>query len=42
MIRTLSNLDGYNVPMRGNPSLHEEQAWYATEDDRVLGIVVRA
>jgi hypothetical protein len=41
MIKTLTNLDGYRTGMRGFPQLHEETAWYATEDDRVLGIIVR-
>jgi hypothetical protein len=41
MIKTLENLDAYRTGMRGSPRLHEEMAWYATEDDRVLGIIVR-
>jgi hypothetical protein len=41
MIRTVPNLDGYDIPMRGVPGLHHEVAWYASVDDRVLGIVVR-
>jgi len=41
MIRTVPNLDGYDIPLRGDPRLHHEVAWYATVDDRVLGIVVR-
>jgi len=31
----------YPVPHAGNPRLHEEIMWYATEDDQVLGAVIR-
>jgi hypothetical protein len=31
----------YAVPWTGDPRLHEEVMWYATSDDRVLGVVVR-
>jgi hypothetical protein len=31
----------YNIPWQGNPFLHEEIMWYATEDDQVLGVVIR-
>jgi hypothetical protein len=31
----------YPVPHDGNPSLHEEIMWYATDDDRVLGAIIR-
>jgi hypothetical protein len=41
MIRTLENFRNYGVPWRGHPGLHQELAWFATEDDRVLGVVIR-
>ena len=31
----------YAVPWTGDPHLHEEIMWYATSDDRVLGVVIR-
>jgi hypothetical protein len=31
----------YPVPHDGNPFLHEERMWYATEDDQVLGAIIR-
>ena len=31
----------YPVPHDGNPLLHEEVMWYATDDDRVLGADIR-
>ena len=31
----------YAVPWTGDPRLHEEVMWYATSDDRVLGVVIR-
>jgi hypothetical protein len=37
-IRKLENRDGYAIPP-GNPSLHRELAWYATDDDQRLGVV---
>ena len=30
----------FNIPVPGNPMLHRELMWYATEDDAVLGVVV--
>ena len=41
MIKTLTDLDAYRTGMRGAPQLHEEIAWYATDDDREHGIVIR-
>jgi hypothetical protein len=41
MIKTVPDLNGYDILMRGDPRLHHEVAWYTTVDDRVLGIVVR-
>jgi hypothetical protein len=41
MIKTLENLDAYRTGVRGSPRLNEEMAWHATNDDRVLGIIVR-
>jgi len=40
-IRSLSNLEGYCVPYRGQPMLHEELAWYATQDNQVFGVLIR-
>jgi len=34
------NPDHYNIPMTGNPDLHRNLQWYATADDKVLGVVV--
>jgi hypothetical protein len=31
----------YNVLWDGHPALHEEVMWYATEDDRTLGVIIR-
>jgi hypothetical protein len=31
----------YAVPFTGDPQLHEEIMWYATDDGRVLGAVIR-
>lgn len=31
----------YNIPMQGSPLLHENLAWFATEDDKVLGALIR-
>jgi len=39
-IRSLPNLDGFLTPV-GAPALHDERAWYATDDNTVLGIIVR-
>lgn len=41
MIKSVRNLRSYGVPWRGNPMLHEELAFYATENDLVLGVVIR-
>ena len=30
----------YNIPIPGNPMLHRELAWYATDDDAVIGVVI--
>ena len=30
----------YNIPIPNNPMLHRKLAWYATDDDTVLGVVV--
>jgi hypothetical protein len=30
----------FNIPMSGNPMLHRELAWYATDDDAVIGVVI--
>ena len=30
----------FNIPMSGNPMLHRELMWYATDDDAVLGVVI--
>ena len=39
MIRQ-ANKSHYNIPMPGNPMLHRELAWYATDDDAVIGVVI--
>jgi hypothetical protein len=39
-IRRLSSTAGYDVP-HGDPLCHQEIAWFATEGDRVLGVVIR-
>jgi hypothetical protein len=31
----------YRIPRTGHPRLHENLAWFATEGDEVLGVVVR-
>ena len=31
----------YNIPKSGDPRLHEELGWYATDGDTVLGVVIR-
>jgi hypothetical protein len=36
-----SGFRDYGIPWRGHPALHEEIAWFATDDDRVLGVVIR-
>src|SRR5215472_15864389 len=40
-IELVPNKQQYNIPLCGNPQLHEELAWYRTNDDRVLGVVTR-
>lgn len=30
----------YNVIFQGHPALHRELAWYATEDETVIGVVI--
>jgi hypothetical protein len=30
----------FDIPIPGNPMLHRELAWYATDDDAVLGVVI--
>ena len=32
--------DRYNVPWSGFPGLHYELEWYATDDDKVIGVVI--
>lgn len=39
MIRTVDETN-YDIRHDGNPALHKPMRWYATEDDRVLGVVV--
>lgn len=39
MIKTLKDTRSYNMPWRADPRLIKELAWYATEDDSVLGVV---
>ena len=34
------NVMDYNVPMTGSPMLHRNLQWYATDDDKVLGVVI--
>ena len=34
------SLANYPTPMRGDPRLHHEIAWFATDDDRALGILI--
>jgi hypothetical protein len=41
MIKALKNFRNYGIPWHGHPALHEELAWFATEDDHVLGLVLR-
>jgi hypothetical protein len=40
MIKSVKK-NGYFIPMSGDPRLHEELAWYATDDGSVLGVVIR-
>jgi hypothetical protein len=40
MIRAVQKAS-YAVPFSGDLMLHEEVMWYATDDDRVLGAVIR-
>lgn len=30
----------YHIPNSGHPLLHQELAWYATDDDAVLGVII--
>ena len=30
----------YNIPMMGDPMLHKNLYWYATDDRKVLGVVL--
>ena len=39
MIRQVVDKSRYSIPIFGDPRLHEV-AWYATEDDAVLGVVI--
>lgn len=41
MIKTLKDTRKYNMPWQVDPRLIVALAWYATEDDSVLGVVVR-
>jgi hypothetical protein len=41
MIKELKSFRDYGIPWRGHPGLHQELAWFATDDDRVLGVVLR-
>ena len=34
------NPNHYDIPMKGNSMLHRNLEWYATEDDKVLGVVL--
>jgi hypothetical protein len=31
----------YHVPVSGHPLLHEELAWYVTDTENVLGVLIR-
>ena len=37
----LARRSSYGVPWDGHPLCHEELSWWATQDDRVLGVVIR-
>jgi hypothetical protein len=39
VIRQVVDKSRYNIPVFSDPRLHEV-AWYATEDDAVLGVVI--
>ena len=39
MIRIVDETN-YDIRHDGNPALHKPLWWYATDDDRVLGVVV--
>lgn len=39
VIRPLADARGYRVP-EPNPRLHRELAWFATSDDRILGVLI--
>ena len=30
----------FNIPIPGNPMLHRELTWYATDGDAVIGVVI--
>lgn len=34
------NPANYDIPMKGNSMLHKNLEWYATDDDRLLGVVL--
>ena len=40
MIRSVDKRK-YHIPKSGHPLLHEELAWYASDDDKLLGVVIR-
>lgn len=40
-MKTLPNLNSYPIPFRGHPSLHQEIGWHASDDGKILGIVIR-
>jgi hypothetical protein len=40
MIKALKDFDGYGILWHANSNFHQEVAWFATDDDRVLGTVV--
>ena len=39
MIRQVDK-SSFNIPIPGNPMLHRELGWYATDGDAVIGVVV--
>ena len=34
------NPNHYNIPMQGSPVLHRNLEWYATNDNKVIGVVL--
>jgi hypothetical protein len=40
-VKEVDSLRRYGIPWRGNSTFHQELAYYATDDDLVLGVVVR-